>query len=170
MRPVISAILEKSEHGRKTILLQKRWKPVVSPTYLGMWEIPAGGIDEYEDVHTALRREVKEECGLDIVNIIDGSRSEIQTPRVGDSAFVFRPFCCQQVLETNGGLSWIGFVFRCEVEGELVMNPDEARDPVWVTVEELQEMLTNDPASFYVLQLPVLIEYCRDTLSSKQTD
>lgn len=135
-----------------------------------MWEIPAGGIDEYEDVHQALRREVMEECGLEIIRIIDNERSPVQTPRPGDSAFTFRPYFCQQVLETNGGLSWIGFVFRCEVRGEVRMAADEARDPLWVTIDELHHMLSEEPASFFPLQLPVLQEYCREmmTLQSKQ--
>jgi 8-oxo-dGTP pyrophosphatase MutT (NUDIX family) len=162
MRSIISAILEKSHENETKIFLQKRWKPEASPTYLGVWEIPAGGIDDYEDVHTALRREVKEECGLDIFEIIDNYRGEIQEPRAGDSAFVFRPFLCQQVLATNGGLSWIGFVFRCKVNGEVQMNTKEAKDPLWVTVAELEKMLVDEPANFFPLQLPVLIEYCKE--------
>lgn len=166
MRPVISAILEKIEDGERKVFLQKRWKPQASPTYLGVWEIPAGGIDEYEDVHTALRREVKEECGLEITRIIDDYRSVVQRPKPGEAAFVFRPYLCQQVLETNGGLSWIGFVFRCEVRGEVEMDLQEARAPRWVTLPELHIMLTTHPASFFPLQLPVLKEYCRERLAS----
>lgn len=166
MRPVISAILEKTEGGAQYVFLQRRWKPKASPTYLGVWEIPAGGIDDYEDVHTALRREVMEECGLEIVKIRDDYRGETQRPKAGEAAFVFRPYLCQQVLETNGGLSWIGFVFRCEVAGTPKMEPSEARDPLWVTVSELEKMLREDPAQFFPLQLPVLQEYCRDVLGS----
>ncbi len=160
MTTIISAILEKQVGEEIKIFLQKRSKPKVSPQYFGVWEIPAGGIDEYEDVHTALRREVQEECGLEIVEIIDDFRSDIQRPKPGEASFVFRPYLCQQVLETNGGLSWIGFVFRCRVEGEVTMNLEEATDPCWVTVSELSAMLEADGTQFFPLQLPVLQEYC----------
>ena len=167
MRPVISAILEKTEEGTQFVFLQKRWKPKASPTYLGVWEIPVGGIDDYEDIHTALRREVKEECGLEIVQIRDDFRGEIQRPKAREAAFVFRPYLCQQVLETNGGLSWIGFVFRCVVTGTPKMEPTEARDPLWVTIPELKNMILGDPAQFFPLQLPVLQEYCREMLEKE---
>jgi len=48
--------------GTNKILLIKRnenedWQP-------GEWEIPYGRIDQFEDLSTGLRREVKEETGL----------------------------------------------------------------------------------------------------------
>ena len=36
---------------------------------MGLWEIPAGKIREYENIYSALRREVKEETNLDITYI-----------------------------------------------------------------------------------------------------
>lgn len=162
-RPIISAILEKDINGERRIFLQERWKPKASPTYSGMWEIPAGGIDSYENVYDALRREVKEECGLDIVEIVDDVQGPVEAPRPGDRAFVFRPYLCQEVLETNNGLPWIGFVFRCRVEGEVTMDPEEARNPRWVTMPELRELLDTSPEKFFPLQLPVLKHYCADT-------
>ncbi|MCX6789885.1 MAG: hypothetical protein NTZ42_04790 [Candidatus Gribaldobacteria bacterium] len=50
-RAVVSAILYKEETGQKKIFLQTRWKPNTSPMYSGMLEIPAGGIDAYENVY-----------------------------------------------------------------------------------------------------------------------
>ncbi len=76
----------------------------VSPTYSGLIEIPAGSINAYENVYDALRREVKEECGLDIVKIVDDYQGPILEPRPHDKALVFKPFICQEVLETNSGL------------------------------------------------------------------
>jgi 8-oxo-dGTP pyrophosphatase MutT (NUDIX family) len=162
MRPVVSAIIEQVINGETCILLQKRWKPQASPTYLDVWEIPAGGIDDYEDVQTALIREVQEECGLTVREFVDTFRGETQEPRAGDTAFVFRPYICQQVLSTNGGLPWIGFVFICKAEGELRMNQEEARDPQWVSRVELRKMLHEMPEKFFPLQLPALIQYCEE--------
>lgn len=157
---IISAILQKKdENGETLVYLQERWKPKVSPTYSGMIEIPAGGIDEYENVYDALQREVKEECGLDIIKIIGDSRNEVYQYKEKDRSFVFKPFICQQVLSTNGGLPWIGFVFICEVEGEVKINETEARNPRWVNMTELKELIYNNPEKVFPLQLPALKYY-----------
>jgi len=155
-KAIVSAILLKKQDGKFKIFLQTRWKLKTSPTYSGMIEIPAGGIDAYEDVYDALKREVKEETNLDIVKIIGDYRGDIVEPQKNDKAFVFKPFVCQQVLETNNGLPWIGFVFLCEVEGEVRINTDEAKDPKWVSIEELKEIVEKDAKNIFPLQLPVL--------------
>jgi 8-oxo-dGTP diphosphatase len=164
-RAIISAILQKIENNETKVYVQTRWKPHTSPTYSGLIEIPAGGIDPYENVYDALSREVQEECGLRIVKVINDYRSEILEPRPNDKAFVFKPFLCQQVLETNNGLPWIGFVFLCEVEGKVKIQKEEAKDPNWLTLVELEEILINNPETIFPLQLPVLkyyVEYMKN--------
>lgn len=158
-RPVISAILQKKDSGGLKIFIQTRWKPHIDAPYSGMFEIPAGGIEPYEDVYDALKREVKEECGLDVVRIINDFKSTIEEPAIGDKAFTFKPFLCQQVLSTRNGLPWIGFVFLCEVAGEVKMQETEAKDPTWVNLNELEKMVTNEPEKIFPLQLPVLKYY-----------
>ena len=158
-RAVISAILEKEENGIRKIFVQTRWKPNVSPTYSGLLEIPAGGIEGYENVYDALKREIKEETGLDIVRVIDDFQSAVEYSRPNDSSFIFKPFICQQVLETNGGLPWIGFVFRCVVQGEIKMQISEAKDPRWITIDELEGLLTDSPESIFSLQYTTLKYY-----------
>ena len=100
-RPVVSAILQKNDKDGLRIFIQTRWKPHIDSPCSGMLEIPAGGIEEYENVYESLKREVKEECGLDIVKIINYFRSVTEEPVTGDQAFVFNPFLCQQVLSTR---------------------------------------------------------------------
>lgn len=158
-RAVISAILEKTEDGVRKVFIQTRWKPVVSPTYLGVLEIPAGGIDGYENIYDALKREVKEETGLDIIKVIDDFQSAIVENRPNDKSHVFKPFICQQSLETNNGLPWIGFVFRCEVEGEVKMQLEEAKDPQWMTIDELENILKEEPEKIFSLQYTTLQYY-----------
>lgn len=155
-KAVVSAILLRKVDGEVKVFLQTRWKPGVSPTYSGMIEVPAGGIEPYENVYEALRREVKEETNLDVARVIDDYRGEILTLRPGDSSFAFRPFICQQVLSTNNGLPWIGFVFLCEVSGEVIMNVAEARDPRWVSISELREIIDDKPENVFPLQLPAM--------------
>ena len=156
---VISAILEKNEKGQKYVFIQKRWKPKASPNYLGVLEIPAGGIEAYEDIYDALRREVEEETGLKIVRIIDDYRSPVSHINTSDASLAFKPFVCQQVLETNGGLPWVGFVFRCEVEGEFSPQESEVKDPQWMNVKELAEIIKKDPENIFSLHLATLKYY-----------
>ena len=154
-KSVVSAILYKRVLGELQFFTQIRWKPEVSPQYSGMIEIPAGIIDPYENVYDALHREIKEETNLDIVRIVDNYRGDTVYTRENDSAFVFKPFVCQQVLETNDGLPWIGFVFLCEVTGEVIIQESEAKDPKWLSFSELEEMLERKETVF-ILQYPVL--------------
>lgn len=155
-KAIVSAILLKKQEGEFKFFLQTRWKPQISPTYSGMIEIPAGGIDAYENVYDALKREIKEETNLDIIKIVDDYRGNIIESSKNNKAFVFKPYICQQVLETNNGLPWIGFVFLCEVEGEVIINGDEAKDPKWVSIKELEEIVRKEAINIFPLQLPVL--------------
>lgn len=155
-KAIVSAILIRREAGLVEVFLQTRWKPNVSPAYSGLIEIPAGGIEPYENIYDTLRREVKEECNLEIVKIFGDYQGPVREPRPHDKAFVFRPFVCQEVLETNDGLPWIGFVFLCEVVGEVIINSAEAKDPHWISVEELKELVKTAPDKIFPLQLPVL--------------
>ena len=166
-RAVVSAILEKTENNIRYVFVQTRWKPLASPNYLGVLEIPAGGIDSYENVYDAVRREVKEECGLDIIRFIDDVQTPVMSSRLGDSSIAFRPFICQQSIETDGGLPWVGFVFRCEVAGEVTMQTSEAKDPVWLTIDEIDDLITNTPEKVFSLQLATL-RYYVDTVRAEQ--
>lgn len=154
--PVVSAILLKKEDNELRVFIQTRWKPKVSPTYSGMFEIPAGAIESYENVYDALKREVKEETNLDIVRIIDDYCGDILNPDKQDQTFVFKPFICQQVLQTNKGLPWIGFVFLCEVKGEVRVNEKEAKNPKWISIYELKQIIEKFPETVFPLQLPAL--------------
>lgn len=158
-KTIVSAILTRKKNNQTEVFLQTRWKPNVSPMYSGMLEIPAGCIEAYENVYDALAREVKEECGLKIVKIINDYQGLVVEPRPKDKAFVFKPFVCQEVLETNDGLPWIGFVFLCEVEGEEKIDSTEAKDPIWVSLSELEKIITTTPDKIFPLQLPVLKYY-----------
>lgn len=67
-KPCVGAIIEKIIGNERLILIQTRQKEDGNETN-GMLEIPAGKIREYEDVFSALRREVWEETGLKLTKI-----------------------------------------------------------------------------------------------------
>lgn len=153
--PVVSAIIERSRKGDTEILMQTRWKPDRDIEYSGMIEVPAGWIQPFEDVYSALAREILEETGLVITRIISGVRTPVYSSN-GDAAFAFRPFCCQQQL--RGGLPWVGFVFLCEVEDQQPRaQADEVKDIRWVNLAKLGKMLENK--EIFTLQAGVLQYY-----------
>lgn len=166
--PVVSALLLKKKDNELRVFIQTRWKPKVSPAYSGMLEIPAGAIDSYENVYDALKREIKEETNLDVIRIINDYHGDVLKPNKHDKAFVFKPFICQQVLQTDNGLPWIGFVFLCEVKGDVRINTKEAKDPKWLSIQELKRKIEKFPETIFPLQLPVLkyfIENFKDKTS-----
>jgi len=162
-RAVVSAIIERKELEQRLVYVQTRWKPKSSPTYSGLLEIPAGGINDFEHVSEALSREVFEETGLKVVKINGGFVGDIQENIPGSRAIVFQPYVCQQVLMGQGALSWLGFVFRCEVEGNVVVNDKEAKDPQWISLTDLKKQLKEKPESFFPLQYPVLKYYVENS-------
>lgn len=162
MRVIVSALLERKVNNETQVFVQTRFKPKSSPNYTDMLEIPAGGVEDYENIFDAIKREVFEETGLEITRFID---IEIPSPKEnnnGDLSIAFRPYLCQQVLKTTGGLSWIGYVFRCEVSGEVNIDLNEAKDPRWLTIAELKKYLDDFPDKVFSLQYATLLKYVEE--------
>jgi len=159
-RPTTVAIVRKNIKGVPHILMQTRWKPKEDPVYSGTLELPSGHIYSYEDVHTALKREVFEETGLRIKVIEPNARTKNFTLR-DDNAFGFKPFCATQQLKN--GLPWIGFVFLCEVEdGEFVSQESETKDQKWIPENEIKEMIKDTPEKIFTFHLPPLEFYFQE--------
>lgn len=160
--PVVSAIIERVHNGVTQVLVQTRWKPERDPVYSGTLEIPAGVVDEYENIYEALRREVLEETGLVIKKITPDTKTSIHTTNKEDASFAFMPFCCHQQLKN--GRPWIGFVFLCEVEdAEPVAQKEEVKDIHWIDKEELKKIFKETPDQIFTLQLGVLDYYFAHT-------
>jgi 8-oxo-dGTP pyrophosphatase MutT (NUDIX family) len=160
--PVISAIIERKQNGKKQVLMMTRWKPKHDPVYSGTLEIPAGRIPAYMNVYDAVRQEVFEETGLTITKIIPETKTKIYSPNK-DGAFAFVPFCCQQQLKN--GEPWIGFVFLCQAKGEPKENPDETKDVRWMDYDELKKIFEKTPEKIFTLQLGVLDYYFKNSKS-----
>lgn len=158
-RAVVSAIIEREIDGVLHIYMQTRWKPNRDPVNSGTLEIPAGGIDLNEDIYTAIRREVKEESGLMITDFIDDYSSSISVALPGNSSIAFKPFICQQSIETTDGQSWVGYVFRCHAKGIPNVNTQEAKEPKWMSISELRQILDTAPETIFSLQLATLRYY-----------
>lgn len=106
------------------VLLIRRGNP---PLY-GDWSLPGGRVKEGEDLKKALRREVREECSIDI--------------KVGDLITEF------EYIERDGRdrvkYHYVVFDFKAQyVSGKLVRASD-ALEVRWVPLEQLKEFDLTD--------------------------
>lgn len=54
----------------------------------GKWELLGGGLDHNEDPITALKREIKEETGLEIIKVSSTPKYFVTAPKVGREGYV----------------------------------------------------------------------------------
>ena len=102
------------------ILLQLRNKAPEK----GYWSIPGGKVEMFEKIEDAVKREVKEETGLDVEVIKE----------LG---------ICNHIIKTEN-LHWISPSYLCKVnKGEAkIMEPTKHLDMKWFKTSELPENVT----------------------------
>ncbi len=151
----VSAIIERFHDGEWEALLQTRWKPEEDAKYSRLLEIPGWRMEYGEDVYTALMREVKKECGLNIESIKSGM--DIKTEgKYGKANVAFVPFCGEQFLGSN----YIGFVFVCTAKGQLTQKGIyDAKEPRWVKLSEVKKTLSLELEKVYPYHLRALKYY-----------
>lgn len=158
--PTISAVIERKNNGKTEILLQTRNKPTLDPIYSNCLEIPSGLIKRYEDAFSAVIREVKEETCLDVVFDSESSKHFSFEGDKNDSVLGYSPFCISQ--QMKGGRAYLNLGFVCslkETNSLPIENKYETKDPHWVSLEKLEEMLKNEPNNFFLLNIPILQKY-----------
>jgi len=127
------AIIERTENGKKEIIVQ--WRDKNNDE---CWELPGGQIELYESLYDALKREVKEETGLDIT-AIKGEDGYFQESRVE----CLKPFSVYQQLEGQFGNS-VGFHFICHATGEPLSEGDGSKNIKWIGLDELNRLLKEE--------------------------
>ncbi len=157
MKPGVGGIVERIIKGVTYILLQERYKDD-APLEEGLIEIPAGKIREFENIYDCLRREIKEETGLDVV-WIEGETDSIVHESNGYKVMSYEPFASSQNLE--GTYPIMVQTFICRIKGELAESTNETRFLRWVTMEELKNLLENQPQNFYPMHVNTLRKYMR---------
>ena len=154
-KPCVCAVIVKTENGKEYMLMQTRQKADGGETN-GLLEIPGGKIREYENIFTALRREVAEETGLRVTKI-HGEESAVYADAGGNTILSFTPFCITQNL--SGAYSIIVHTFLCEAEGNIAAETDEAQNIRWISVEELRSIVQNEPENIFLMHLIALRKY-----------
>lgn len=135
------AIIERETASGTELLLQMSARPG-SPSRL---EFPGGRLEEFEPILSALEREVREETGLHITEVLDPT-GHVVSVSTGARVECMVPFCAYQT--TEGPIDSVGFFFRCHAEGELTGSGDAAFGHRWMPVPEAARLLADDPEAF----------------------
>lgn len=154
-KPCVGAIIEKTENNERYILIQTRQKEDGNETN-GMLEIPAGKIREYEDIFSALRREVLEETGLKITKVY-GENDVISNQVGGVITISFEPYCVTQNL--SGAYSIILNTFLCEAEGNLLNHTNETQNIRWEKISNVERLLKEETESVFFMHINALRKF-----------
>lgn len=150
------AIIERTTAAGLEILLQIRDRPGEPQK----WELPGGRLEQYESSLDALRREVHEETGLIVTEVL-GETNRVVWRAHGEQAELecLQPFFVYQTLQ--GPVDTLGAYFRCHATGELTGSGDGATGHRWVSVMHLRQSFVNDPAAFDWLSQAAIDYYLR---------
>jgi len=154
-KPAAGGIIIKCEKGIDYILLQERYKEN-GGTDNGLIEIPAGKIREFENIFNCLRREIREETGLEVTEII-GEDETVTIKSNGYKVINYMPFACSQ--NTEGNYPIMVQTFICKVQGKVLDKTNETKNIRWVSLSELKEMLDTNENGFYPMHVATLKKY-----------
>jgi 8-oxo-dGTP pyrophosphatase MutT (NUDIX family) len=155
MKPGVGGIIEQVIGDVKHILLQERYKDD-APLEEGLIEIPAGKIREFENIYDCLRREIREETGLEVVGI-EGETSSIVFESNGYKVLSYEPFASAQNIE--GTYPIMVQTFICKVKGDLISSTNETRHIRWVSLIVLEGLLKDQCNRFYPMHVNTLRKY-----------
>lgn len=122
-KPKCNAVFIGAVHNTEKLVVTKEYRPAVKDY---VWGVPAGIIDDDEDVITAAKRELKEETGLDCTYVYGNS------PNLASSAGMTDELCK---------------IVYCSCSGELSKNfleKDENIETFLMSKEEVDLLLTSN--------------------------
>ncbi|MBB4825979.1 8-oxo-dGTP pyrophosphatase MutT (NUDIX family) [Sporosarcina luteola] len=99
----------------------------------------------YESLLDCLKRELKEETGLEIESILDPIDQVETVAKDGFKVECMRPFAVYQTID--GPLDSMGVYFRCKAKGSLLEKGDETDMIRWLKLEKLQTLVEQDEFS-----------------------
>jgi len=150
---VFSFIIERNIGGQVNILLQKRRKRYEEPDFYGYWELPQGKLEKNDSVIETIRREIRQETGLELASQSGVSESIHIDPKNWVESV--RPLIC---VRTQGQTDFSAMAIVVSAKGE-PRATDIRRDHTWVQINELPDMLNSQP--FFPVNKPMIEEYLR---------
>lgn len=162
-KPGVAGIIENNINGTQYVLIQQRVKDD-APLERGLIEIPAGKIREFENIYDCLRREIKEEAGLEVVEI-EGEKDSIIFESNGYRVLSYIPFLSSQNL--FGDYPIMVQTFICRVTGNITESSNETQNVRWISLEELNVILESEEKRLYPMHVTTLKKYVREKLLNK---
>jgi len=108
-----------SPDGRRVMLIHRNARP--GDAHLGKYNGLGGKLDPLEDVVACMRREIREEAGIECGQM--ELRGTISWPGFG-----------------TGGEDWFGFIFRVDAYTGTVLDRNPEGDLEWVDVDRVLEL------------------------------
>ena len=148
-------IIEQKTTAGMKILVQVRNKPYEGRKWL---ELPGGRVEEFESLVSALRREVREETGLE-VTFLQGLDTRLETTSADANVECLAPFAVYQTL--RGPVDSMGIYFLCHAEGQLLIRGDETEHIEWMPVKQVVQWIKDKPEKFDWVDRAGLLYYLR---------
>lgn len=154
------AFIERENDGTTELVIQTRVKAGEAE----LLELPGGRLELFEPILDGLYREVFEETGLRVVRIEDQD-TRIDTVGINPEFEVecVKPFCAYQTVK--GPIDSIGMYFICNVTGDLSENGDDTEKVHWRSVEDIRELMDQDPLLFSNVDRAGILYYLKHRVS-----
>ena len=153
------AIIERCNGNITEIVVQTRNRPGDS----GRLELPGGQVNAYESLLDAVKREVDEETGLEVIEI-EGQSTMVDTDNLKGTFTMecVRPFAAYQTLK--GPVDSMGVYFKCKTKGTLKKIGDGTLNAKWIDINELNLLIHSNPQLFSEIDLAGMIFYLNEKL------
>jgi 8-oxo-dGTP diphosphatase len=149
------AIIERETPNGREIVIQMRNKPHEG----GKWiELPGGRVEEYESLIEAVKREVHEETGLDLIEIV-GEDTRVEAVSSETNVECLAPLAVYQTI--RGPVDSMGVYFHCKAEGQLLIVGDDTESVQWLLVEKLRQWVVTEPFRFSWVDRAGLLFYLK---------
>ncbi|MCD6546997.1 MAG: NUDIX hydrolase [Nanoarchaeota archaeon] len=132
----MEAIQQAVIFNEKDQFLVLKYSGVYGPKVKGKWTFPSGRLEKNENYEDALKREVKEETGLDI-----------------DIVYQF----FSSIITTVDGEKVLTVVYLCRPKGKKIKLCKEHTDYKWVSLKDLKKMKLINPVMIEIAEKAMML-------------